>query len=487
MEAARRLLDRYQNNPALFAWEVFGTQCWEAQQDICLSVARYSRVTVKSGHKIGKSRTAAVLAYWWVCTRPRARVIMTSASARQIRTILWREIKTLHRDAAKRNINIGGKLNESPENGLQFPDQREIVGFSTREPERMAGISGQNVLFIVDEASGVPEEIFQAIEGNRAGGARLAMFSNPTKTSGEFFASFNDPKKSKLYHKISVSSADTPNVKERRVVIEGLATYDWLIEKQEEWSDPSDPGGVGKTYLKSPLYQVRVQGNFPTQSDSAVIPLYLVSRARAEYDPQSAAKSKFPLVVGVDVARYGDDETVIIGRRGPFIVGIVAIHKMDGCEVAQKVTEFVHQHRYEGERATRVNVDVIGPGASVVDQLKGRPQIRVCGINCAMSAEAEGYDLLRDQLWFGVRQWLEAGGTLPPDDRLEKELIAPIYLFNARGQYKVSAKDVMKAELGRSPDRADALGLACYEGNRVEFYRSDLGKRPGSGYRYADT
>jgi hypothetical protein len=227
-------------------------------------------------------------------------------------------------------------------------------------------------------------------------------------------------------------------------------------------------------------------GNFPSQSDSAVIPIYLVSAAKAEHDPEAAAKCRLPLVVGVDVARFGDDETVIIGRRGSHIVGVLAVHKMDGAEVAQEVLAFVNKLRFDGERPTRVNVDCIGCGASVVDQLRPHKHLRVCGINSAMAAEAEGYERLRDQLWFGIRDWLEAGGALPSDDRLEKELIAPIYLFTAQGKRRVSSKDAMKGELGRSPDRADALALACYEGNRVEFHRSDVGRRPGVGYRYSD-
>ena len=124
--------------------------------------------------------------YKQAASRPGARVVLSSASARQVKTILWREVKALHRRAVARGYDLPAPALD-PETGVRWEDGREILGFTARDPEKMAGVSGAHLLFLLDEASGISPEIFEAIEGNRAGGARIALASNPTQQSGEFF------------------------------------------------------------------------------------------------------------------------------------------------------------------------------------------------------------------------------------------------------------------------------------------------------------
>jgi hypothetical protein len=103
---------------------------------------------------------------------------------------------------------------------------------------------------------------------------------------------------------------------------------------------------------------------------------------------------------------------------------------------------------------------VIGVGAGVADFLRYRSQVECAAINVATAATVEEYALLRDQLWFGLQQWLKDGGTIPQDPKLEAELVAPTYAFDVRGRIKVEPKEKIKERLRRSPDRADALALA---------------------------
>lgn len=422
-----------------FAREALGVSLWERQAEIVRAVAESPRVAVRSGHKIGKSSAAVVLALWFVTTRPRARVVMTSASYRQVRDILWKELRRIVGEAP---IPTGGKLATDPETGLQFRDGREIVGLSTNEPERIAGYSGPEMLFVLDEASGIDEAVFEALEGNRAGGARIVLFSNPTQTSGTFFDAFHA--KADFWRTIHVSSESTPNATGIGDAVPGLATAAWVDEKRREWGE------------QSALYAVRVRGDFPAQGERAVIPLtYVVDAVRRESQPDGA------LVFGLDVARFGDDDSVLVARRGDAVIDVRSFAGLDGPDLAGRVLEVVRELRLHDERPA-VNVDVIGVGSSVYDVLSRSPEVAASAVNVSEKATAEGYHSLRDQLWGATRDWLKGGGSIPDDARLQAELVSPTYAFDAQGRMKVESKADMKKRLGRSPDRADALALAVH-------------------------
>jgi hypothetical protein len=446
------LIQRWRGDPALFAREALNFEPWAKQRDIMRAVFTHPRVAVKSGHKIGKSRLAAGCALGFVSLYPGARVIMTSASARQIRSILWREIGMLLRGA---RLPLGTELARDPGTGIQFPDGREIVGFSTNEPERMAGISGANVLFIIDEASGVPEPIFEAIEGNRAGGARVLLLSNPTKLSGEFHAAFHG--KRQFYKLFTVSSRMTPNATGVGKPRPGLATKEWCDEKAIEWG------------VESSLYQVRVDGEFPRQGASAVIPLAWVEEAleRMLGYLEEPFEPSMGLDVGVDPGRFGDDPSAVAAVRGELAYPIRQVRNLDGPELAGFVLDIVREMRQPGEKV-RIKVDDIGIGASCYDALNPKHNdttkalgLEVHAVSSSEKATSDGYSNLRAQLWFGIREWIR-DGLLHSDSQLEAELVATEYGFDARGRRTVTKKDDLKTALGRSPNSADALALAVY-------------------------
>ena len=169
------------------------------------------------------------------------------------------------------------------------------------------------------------------------------------------------------------------------------------------------------------------------------------------------------------MARFGDDETVIYPRRGHRLLAPTVLHSMDTVDVAGQVLRVAAQHRTDQDHPPRVKVDVIGVGAGVVDHLsRHERQVEVVGVDVGRAPTSQpeygpGYSKLRDQLWFGLRDWLEAGGTFEDDVRLESELVAALYDFDERGRYRVERKEKVKARLKRSPDRADAAALAVYE------------------------
>jgi len=462
--AQRELFRANAHDPVLYARNVLGLRVWSRQQELLEAVRDHDRVSVRSGHKVSKSTSAAAIAWWWCSdpeARPGARCILTSSGNRQVKSILWREIKKLWREAI---VTPGPTPAEAPDTGVQWGDGREILGFTTKEPERMAGFSGANLLFILDEASGIPEAIFEAVEGNRAGGAKILLLSNPTQVSGEFYDSHHS--KRSFYTTLHISSEDSPNVT-GEAKIPGLASPAWVEEKRQEWG------------VDSPLYQVRVRGNFPGQAADAVTGLTLVLDAIERWHE---TEETGPLDLGVDVARSGEDESVCYPRRGSKALDPRAWRGLDGPQLANEVLKVHRELRVPGQ-PTRIKVDANGVGASCFDALAHSPEAQRGEIEvvAVMTSEASSspteYGNLRAQIAFGLTAWLKGGGAIPDHDKTQADLIAPKYKFDPQNRLLVEKKTEIKARLGRSPDYGDALGLAVYEApiNNHGFSRS--GKR----------
>ncbi len=460
-EAVRQALDSYEyDDPSAFAERRLNIRPWSRQREILRAVARYQKVAVRSGHKVSKSNSAAILALWWLHRWPDGRVILTAPTGHQVRNILWREVTRLY---GRANPPIGGQIFVTPDHGLKMSNGREIIGFSTDKTENMGGFSGAHVLFIVDEGSGVDELIFEAVEGNLAGGGKLVVFGNPTQTSGVFFDSFHT--KRTHWHLIHVSSEESPNVTGTEPAVPGLATKEWIQEKKTDWGEDS------------PLYQMRVRGNFATQATNAIIGMGATEAARLRYIDQVAAHipATGPLSIGVDVAGFGDDESVIWPVRGNRALEPTVLTSMDPVDVAGKVMEVLKAQRTNEEEPVTVSIDSIGIGAGVVAALRRQPSesINVVAVNVSetstvTASDEPGYHRLRDQLWFGLRSWLTSG-AIPDDDKLISELLAPVYGFTVDGKYKVEPKAETKKKIHRSPDRADALCLAVYRPIMVGF------------------
>lgn len=467
------LLRAVQNDPVFFCRAFLGFEPWEMQAQIMRAVADHDRVAVASGHKIGKSLLAAALALWFCVTRPEGRVIMTAAIGRQVEKILWREVKTLHHKADARGTPLGGKLALTPDNGLVFPDGREIFGFATDEKERMAGYSGQNVLFIADEASGIKEGIFEAIEGNRAGGAKLLMMSNPTQPAGTFFDAFHS--KRSRYKTFQVSSETTPNAVSGQRLVPGLATAEFIAEKREEWGEDS------------PLYKVRIKGEFADQAENSLVTLSSLMMAIARFEVDPITDDDVTLKGGLDVAREGGDDNILIGRRGRRVPRLpLLLTPGDGKVIADQAVAAMNALMNDSERADPASValfvDATGVGWSPVDFLKRHPlrHFRVIPVQTGSKSlvMSEGgfpkYANLRAEAWFSLAEWSKYAILPDGDGKLQEELVDVRYQITDRNQMKIEDKNKSKQRLGRSPDRGDALMLTFVpdKGFRVRAQRS---------------
>ena len=425
-----------------------------------MAVASDEHVAVRSGHKIGKSTLDAALALWWWCVTPRARVIFTAPAGHQVANVLWPELRRLYLNA---RVPLGGRLYNTPDRGLKLDDGREVIGLNTGTPEAFAGISSPGLLFIVDEASGFPEPIFNAVFGNMAGGGRVLLTGNPTRTSGTFYDAFHSRRGG--WRSVHVSSLDTPNFHGGDVP--GLANPAWA-----EWA-------AGQWGRGTPAWACRVEGNFPNTSDDTVIGLGVVEDALGRWE---TAKPEGRLIAGLDVARFGDDASSLAPRRGKVFTDVLRWRGLDGRQLAGKVREYLLDLR-QGTEKPCVKVDVIGVGASAYDHLASSKELEVIAVNVAERArDDEHFYNVRAEAAFALRDLLADGGALPRGlEWFEGELVSVRYVFDGRGRYQLEPKERTKERLGRSPDGFDAAALSAYAASVSASYsaaRNGFGRTP---------
>jgi len=425
---------RSRRDPVWFVRHVLTVDPWAKQEAVLRAVRDYRRTAVRSCHGIGKTRVAAWVALWFLLTHPDSLVVTTAPTWHQVEHLLWREIRAAHVLSA---YPLGSKPLKTE---YTLSEQWYALGLSTNEPERFQGFhaASGDILLICDEASGIEQTIFDAAEGFlTSDGARLLLIGNPTQLSGEFYTAFRSP----LYHKIHISAFDSPNLRAGAVVRPYLITPAWVEEKRIKWGEDS------------PLWSARVLGEFPTQGDDTLISLAWVEAAQARY---AETLPGAPVELGVDVARFGSDKSVLILRRGPRVTIYQVIAKSDLMALCGAVI-----HALGETGATMVKVDVIGVGAGVYDRCReqGKP---VAPINVAEAPrDTERFANLRAELYWNLRELLRDGQmALPPDDDLAGQLASIKYKFDSRGRILIESKEDMRKRGLSSPDHADALALA---------------------------
>lgn len=452
---------QYRDDPEGYTRDVIGAQPWDKPVEImnALRVPR-ARVAVRSGHKVAKSHTAACVALWFYDCFPDARVVITCVTSRQVDKIVWREVRKLHSKAAQ---PIEGEPGELARTGMKSADFREIVGFTAKEAEAVAGISGENILYIVDEASGVGDDIFEAIEGNRAGGARILMLSNPTRTEGEHFEAFHGKKE--FYTTFTISSEETPNVREGRIVIPGLATSEWVEEKRREWGPDSA------------LYKIRVKGEHVLAEDGKILSVGEITEAEQRWE-ETPAEGR--LHIGIDPAgpAGGGDESAFAVRRGQKIIQIITMRGVNDEGHLAHLLGIIKTFRKSNEPPPVVKLDSEGSvGARVyyalrahIEKLESAHAYELVRIRSSEKAMREPlvYDRVRDELYGSFERWIKQGGAIPTDVKLTKELHVPEWEGQVRGTMKATSKDNLRKALGRSPDRADAAMLAVWEPSHLD-------------------
>jgi hypothetical protein len=449
---ARTILDRA-SDPVWFAANVLGHDPWDVPRRIMRSVSRpQARVAVKACHSSAKTYTAAEIVLWWVI-RMRGIAITTAPTWPQVEKLLWGEIHKAY-DSAR--IPLGGSLTQTE---LKLSADCYAMGLSTDQGVRFQGFHG-TVLIVLDEAPGVRPDIFEAIEGVRAGGdVRILMLGNPTIAAGPFYDAFGRDRA--LWDTYTIDAFDTPNlagvtVEQLRAIplADGdcpllahsprpyLTTRRWVWEKLHTWGE------------SSPLWQSRVRGQFPEQSEDALISLAWLERAGAM--PAALPERDAPAVAGLDVAGPGEDETVLTLRQGGHVHPPRVWAQPDPRgEVLTELRRWT---------IDKINVDSIGVGHYMARHLEDAGY-RVVDVNVGEAPrDRERFANLKAELYWGLRERFETGEVTGLADDLTVGQCAGIrYGHNARGQVVIESKDQARKRGVKSPDRAESLMLAFAE------------------------
>lgn len=423
-----------ENGPVLFVREILGATPEAYQEDLLRAVGRGERkISVRSGHGTGKSTTLSWAMIWFVLFRFPCKVVVTAPTTAQLYDALFAEMKRW--------------LNELPE-ALQVlletkTDRVELVAapseafISARtsraeQPEALAGVHSDNVLLVVDEASGVPEQVFEAASGSMSGHSAITILAgNPTRTSGTFYETHT--RLANHWYTLHWSCIDSPRVSEA-----------FVDEMKLRYGEDSN------------AYRIRVLGEFAQGDDDTIIPLHLAEAAKTR-DVRMTPNIR--PIWGLDVARFGSDRTALCKRYGSVVT---EVETWKGLDLMQTVGRIKAQ--FDGllpsERPSEILVDVIGLGSGVYDRLR-ELALPVRAINVSEApAFGNTYNNLRTELIFRFRGWLEQRGSrLPDDPELIAELTSIRYSFASTGKMKAEGKDDMRRRGLKSPDKADAVFL----------------------------
>ncbi len=435
---------------------------WSRQRQILESIRDNRKTAVPSCHGVGKSWTAALAASWWLDTHDpgSAFVVTTAPTFRQVRAILWRYIRRVHKVG-----KLPGRVNQT-----EWHLGDELVAFGSKPADHdesaFQGIHAPHVLVIVDEACGVPEQLWVAADALTTNtGCRILAIGNPDNPASHFRKVCSG---GSGWTVISISAFDSPNLTGEDVppnVAQALVSREWVEEKKREWGEDN------------PLYLAKVLGQFASDHPNQVVRQSDVSKCRLVPDESPADDALLPVELGVDVGG-GGDETVIRERRGR-VAGREWRALTDRPEqIAPLVLAAIRE-----TGATKVKVDSIGIGFGVIGELRnaagrGEHRAHIDAVNVAeKSSEPDKFINLRAELWWELGRGLSEHGawdlsTMENADATVAQLLEPRWDVDAKGRIRVEKKDDVRSRLGRSPDNADALLLAFYGGGaqtRVRF------------------
>ena len=462
----RKRIPVYRKNPVLFAREVLLFEPDEWQRKALMDLAENPKVAIKSGQGVGKTGMEAVALLWFLTCYPYPRIVATAPTKQQLHDVLWSEVsKWMSKSPLLSDI-----LKWTKTYIYMVGNEKRwfAVARTATKPENMQGFHEDNMLFIVDEASGVADAIMEAILGTLSGeNNKLLMLGNPTKTSGVFYDSHTVDRA--LYKCHTVNSENVARVNKKN--IENLK----------------------KKYGKdSNVVRVRVYGEFPTQEDDVFIPLSIIEQCSSKLY-ELPDNNKLPnIILGVDIARFGNDETIIY-RNAQGRLKIMAERK--GQDLMATAGDVIRIYKktinefpeYRGK--IYVNIDDTGLGGGVTDRLKEVKKeqqlyrLAVVPINAAEKIEtdtkagkeaAEYYNNLTTHMWACLKELLEHKEIELEDDAdTVAQLSTRKYRIASNGKLEIEGKDEMKKRGLKSPDRGDAAALSVYLG-KIKKYTGSM-------------
>lgn len=431
-------LEYYQTHIVEFVEDII-FQCDEElylsdqQKDFLIAVQNNDRVSAKSGKGVGKTATVSYAIIWFICCFANPKIICTAPTAPTLKTALWPEVaKWLSRSLVKDIFEHTEKklyLKEQPKNWFCEPR-------TAKDAESAQGAHEDNLLIIMDEASGVKQEIYEAYDTTLTSeNNKFIMIGNPTRTDGPFYESFG--KGTRRWVNLTFNAEDSPFVKKDQI---------------EYYAD--------KYGVHHDLYLVNVKGEFPSGSPDAFIRLSDVHSAVDRYDD---VQPRGEIEIGLDVARFGDDNTVLYWRYGYKVYPAKVLPKSSIPDVARLCLDTVKEIRKSTgyTKKIRVKVDDSGVGGGTCDILKEDREHNIEVVPCNFGGSGnDKYQNEASVMWGTVKDNISVIG-LPDDNHLINELSSRRWRLSPSGKIMIEPKSEYKKQFKNSPDRADALVL-CF-------------------------
>ena len=335
---------------------------------------------------------------------------------------------------------------------LGSAEQAGILAFTSTEASRLKGFHAPRVLAVLTEAQGVEEFAWEGLLACVTGSEdRVLAVGNPLSPSGRFYS----VSRSTNWQSLRISAEEHPNLLNGGQPIPGGPSREFMQRIASEFGEGSG------------IYRARVLGDFPDEGEEGLIRRSWLEEAAERFDRREfrlEAARAVP-IVAVDPARYGPDYTVLAVRRGPVLQEIVAWGQVSTMETVGRLQEELRRVGIAPGGSGWVIVDEVGLGAGVLDRLKELGyRYRAYPFNGGRKARDRARFLnARAESYWHLRQKLEAGEiALPRDEMLFDELVATRWRPTSDGRVQIEGKDDLKGRLGRSPDRADAVAMACY-------------------------
>jgi hypothetical protein len=426
---------------------------WQAEVLDMISTGE-RQISIRSGHGVGKTTLLAWTAIWFLMTRLGSKIVVTAPTSSQLMDALLPEMKSwigqMPHDMRQLLTVKQDRIELAP-----APERNFISARTSRaeQPDALQGVHAKNVLLVCDEASGIPDQVFDASGGSMSSdNAQMILAGNPVRSQGLFWKTHTLlADRWKTFH---VSCLDSPRV-----------TKAFIEEKSAEYGEDSN------------AYRVRVLGEFPQADDDTCIPVELIDTAVGrdiELDPLAE------VIWGLDVARFGSDRSALCKRAGRVVTEPVQL--FSGSHDLMAITGFV-KAAYDAappdRKPAEIMVDAIGVGGGVCDRLMelGLPARSI--MVSEVASLGGNYHRLRDELWFKAKEYLAGRDVrLPTDPVLTHELAIPRFGYTSAGKLKVESKQEMRRRGNRSPDAADAFVLTfASEGATARHgYRSSWNK-----------
>lgn len=435
----------YIDHPVEFAIDILKVQPTLEQQAVMNDVAKFPMVSVKSGHGVGKSALESWIIWWYISTRPYPKILCTAPTKHQLHDILWAEVSKWKRNSK----NLDKDFEWTSEKIYLKGSQEEwfAIARTSNKPDALQGTHAEHVLIIIDEASGVPDIVFEPVLGSMSTiDAKLLMCGNPTQLAGFFYESHTTKRELYKTHTIDGSKCERVDKNYVQTIIDMF----------------------GKD---SDVYRVRVAGEFPKANPDSFIGLDMIRTEKKVIDIVES------IDLGVDVARYGDDESVVATTYNKSQVERLNVFKHnDTMRLTGQIVNIIKMLNLKYPSIiVRVKIDCDGLGVGVYDRLKEvivEKNLKAKAVECHFGGKGGkvSYDEPIEYynstgiMWGTLRSKLKNNEiTIPNNEELIKQITNRKYFINSDGTIKLERKEDMKKRNVHSPDRADAVVLSLYE------------------------